>query len=150
MTSMKPATKLVKIYGLGWVGKAVKKLFPDALVQDPIQGYKTSQRAEFGFVCVPTPLKDGELDCSIVEQVIRDADEDLIIVRSTVMPGFCDYIEEDKTIWEREPLEKLASNNQLTAFKHYGFWKPMDTLRDKMQMEKIWQNDDPAWKVWSD
>lgn len=80
----------IKIYGFGWVGKAMKTLFPDALVHDPAQGMIANEKCDVAFVCVPTPLKDGRLDTSIVEDVIRECQEDLIIVRSTVMPGTCD------------------------------------------------------------
>lgn len=82
----------IKIYGYGWVGKAMKVLFPDALVHDPAQGMVCEEKGDVAFVCVPTPLKDGILDVSIVEEVVRRAQEDLITVRSTVMPGTCDKL----------------------------------------------------------
>ncbi|HOJ93652.1 MAG TPA: glucose-1-phosphate cytidylyltransferase [Fervidobacterium nodosum] len=63
-------------------------------------------------------------------------------------PKIFDYIEGDHTIWEREPLEKLAQEGNLVAYKHYGFWKAMDTLRDKMELEKIWQDGNAPWKIW--
>jgi len=84
----------IKIYGYGWVGKAVKTLFPDALIYDPAQNIFCEEKCDAAFVCVPTPLKNGKLDCSIVEEVVRNAKEDLIIIRSTVMPGVCDYLED--------------------------------------------------------
>lgn len=59
-----------------------------------------------------------------------------------------DYIEGDDTIFERQPLENLASNNQLCAFKHTGFWKPMDMLRDKKELEKLWSSGQAPWKLW--
>jgi UDPglucose 6-dehydrogenase len=78
----------IKIYGYGWVGKAMKDLFPDAVIHDPQQGYVNEDKADVAFVCVPTPNKpDGSLDTSIVEGVVRNAPEDFIIIRSTVMPG---------------------------------------------------------------
>jgi glucose-1-phosphate cytidylyltransferase len=64
-------------------------------------------------------------------------------------PEVLDYIDDDKTIWEREPLERLAKENQLAAFKHSGFWQPMDTLRDKMYLEELWNSGKAPWKVWS-
>lgn len=83
----------IKIYGYGWVGKAMKVLFPDALVRDPAQGMTTDETCDVAFVCVPTPnATKGALDISIVEQVVRDCKEDLIIVRSTVNPGTCDML----------------------------------------------------------
>lgn len=59
-----------------------------------------------------------------------------------------DLIKDDSTIWENEPLEKLAESNQLHAFKHNGFWQPMDTLRDKNQLEQLWQSGKAPWKKW--
>jgi glucose-1-phosphate cytidylyltransferase len=64
-------------------------------------------------------------------------------------PGIFDYLTEgDQTIWERTPLEEIARNNELFAFKHTGFWKPMDTLRDKVQLEDAWIKNEAPWKVW--
>lgn len=83
----------VKIYGIGWVGKAMKTLFPDALVHDPAQGLISEEQVDVSFICVPTPLKDGKLDTSIVEEVVRGCNSPLIIIRSTVMPGTCDKME---------------------------------------------------------
>ncbi len=65
-------------------------------------------------------------------------------------PAVFDYIEGDETVWEREPLENLAKDGQLVAYKHRGFWKCMDTLRDKNELEKLWQSGNPPWKVWKD
>ena len=59
-----------------------------------------------------------------------------------------DYIKDDSTIWERDPLEMLAKESQLAAFKHEGFWQPMDTLRDKIHLEELWQSGNAPWKVW--
>ncbi len=63
-------------------------------------------------------------------------------------PQIFDYIKGDDTIWEREPLENLAKDGQLVAYKHKGFWKCMDTLRDKNELESLWQSGNPPWKVW--
>jgi glucose-1-phosphate cytidylyltransferase len=63
-------------------------------------------------------------------------------------PQVLDRIEDDSTIFERGPLESLAADGQLEAFKHNGFWQPMDTLRDKMQLEALWDAGDAPWKVW--
>jgi len=63
-------------------------------------------------------------------------------------PSVFDRIEGDATILEREPLESLAADGQLGAFKHRGFWQPMDTLRDKNHLEGLWQSDAAPWKVW--
>ena len=64
-------------------------------------------------------------------------------------PEIFDYITKgDSTIFEREPLEKLAADKQLKAYKHTGFWKPMDTLKQKMELNSLWNSDNPPWKVW--
>ena len=54
----------------------------------------------------------------------------------------------DSTIWERDPLELLAEAGQLMAYRHEGFWQPMDTLREKQMLEELWQSDKAPWKVW--
>ncbi len=64
-------------------------------------------------------------------------------------PEVMDYITGDSTVWEREPLEKLAQDGKLAAYRHYGFWQPMDTLRDKHVLEDLWQSGEAPWKVWS-
>ena len=64
-------------------------------------------------------------------------------------PKVIELIETDRTIWEREPLEKLANANQLKAYQHSGFWQPMDTLRDKIYLEELWQSGKAPWKVWT-
>jgi glucose-1-phosphate cytidylyltransferase len=63
-------------------------------------------------------------------------------------PRVLDYIVDDQTIWEREPLETLASEGQLSAYQHHGFWQPMDTLRDKNHLEELWQAGAAPWKIW--
>lgn len=63
-------------------------------------------------------------------------------------PAVVSYIEGDATLWEREPMERLAREGQLTVFCHHGFWQPMDTLRDKVALEALWQSNTAAWKVW--
>ncbi len=61
-----------------------------------------------------------------------------------------DYIENDSTIWEREPLNALAKDGQLRAYAHDGFWLPMDTLRDKTQLETLWNSGKAPWKTWGE
>ncbi|MBS3955562.1 MAG: glucose-1-phosphate cytidylyltransferase [Methylomicrobium sp.] len=63
-------------------------------------------------------------------------------------PSVLDYIEGDLVSWESQPLQKLASENQLAAYLHQGFWLAMDTLRDKTQLEELWSRN-PPWRVWS-
>ena len=66
-------------------------------------------------------------------------------------PSVFDYLQGDMSnmMWEDEPLEKLTNDGQLTAFKHTGFWKPMDALRDKMELEELWKNNTAKWKKWN-
>lgn len=59
-----------------------------------------------------------------------------------------EYIKEDATIWEKEPMEKIAEQGQMQAFVHQGFWQPMDTLRDKNHLEELWSSGKAPWKVW--
>ena len=63
-------------------------------------------------------------------------------------PEIFDYLQDDSTILERTPLETLAKENKLTAFKHNGFWYAMDTLRERKYLEKLWESQKPPWKTW--
>ena len=63
-------------------------------------------------------------------------------------PEIFDYLQDDSTILERTPLETLAKENKLTAFKHNGFWYAMDTLRERKYLEKLWESQKPPWKIW--
>ncbi len=63
-------------------------------------------------------------------------------------PKVLDYIEDDTTVWERTPMEQLASSDNLTAYKHDGFWQPMDTLREKRLLENLWNSGQAPWKIW--
>lgn len=63
-------------------------------------------------------------------------------------PAVLDLLKDDDTVWEKEPLETLAEAGQLAAYPHHGFWQPMDTLRDKMHLEELWQTGKAPWKIW--
>lgn len=63
-------------------------------------------------------------------------------------PEFFDYIEGDSTVLEKSPMDKLVRENQLIAYPHLGFWQPMDTLREKINLENLWQTGEAPWKVW--
>ena len=63
-------------------------------------------------------------------------------------PRVLDYVDSDTTVWEREPLEGLARDDQLVAYRHRGYWQPMDTLRDKTVLEERWAAGDAPWKTW--
>jgi glucose-1-phosphate cytidylyltransferase len=65
-------------------------------------------------------------------------------------PGVFDYIDGDATLFEKEPLEKLAADGQLMAYQHEGFWQCMDTLRDKYLLNKLWESGKAPWKSWKE
>jgi glucose-1-phosphate cytidylyltransferase len=64
-------------------------------------------------------------------------------------PDVLDLIPDDHTLWERGPLERLAATSQLMAYRHEGFWQPMDTLRDVTNLERLWSSGEAPWKVWT-
>ncbi len=66
-----------------------------------------------------------------------------------VEPQVFDYLEDDNTVFEKDPLEKLAKENKLNAFKYYGFWQCMDTQRDKILLERLWKEKKAPWELWS-
>ena len=63
-------------------------------------------------------------------------------------PRVLDYLENDSTVWEQQPLQRLATSGELMAFEHHGFWQPMDTLRDKTYLEELWVAGNAPWKTW--
>jgi glucose-1-phosphate cytidylyltransferase len=63
-------------------------------------------------------------------------------------PRVLDYIDGDSSVWERTPMERLAAEGEIMAFKHNGFWQPMDTLRDKQKLEELWERGEAPWKIW--
>jgi glucose-1-phosphate cytidylyltransferase len=63
-------------------------------------------------------------------------------------PKIFDYIAGDASVWEQEPMERLAADGQLTAYRHKGFWQPMDTLRDKHYLEGLWESGKAPWQIW--
>lgn len=65
-------------------------------------------------------------------------------------PGIFDLIEGDSTVFEKEPLEKVAKMGELKAYKHDGFWQCMDTKREKEKLEELWASGKAPWKVWED
>ena len=65
-------------------------------------------------------------------------------------PKVIDYIAGDETLWEKEPLENLARDQQVMAFEHDGFWQPMDTLRDRHHLEELWAKGRAPWRIWDD
>lgn len=63
-------------------------------------------------------------------------------------PRVLDYLEDDATVWEQQPLQRLAADDELMAYEHHGFWQPMDTLRDKTYLEELWDSGKAPWKTW--
>lgn len=63
-------------------------------------------------------------------------------------PGVLEYIQDDQTVWEREPMSNLALKGEMVAYKHSGFWQPMDTLRDKNLLDELWESGKAPWKTW--
>ena len=93
---------------------------------------------------------------SIEEGLVRDFKEKPISEGGLINGGFfvlspkvIDYIDDDETLWERGPMERLAQAGQLAAFQHDGFWQPMDTLRDRHLLEELWSSGRAPWHVWN-
>jgi glucose-1-phosphate cytidylyltransferase len=105
---------------------------------------------------VPSPGRFGILDLAEDDRVQRfhekpDAEMGWINGGFFVLePGAIRYVDGDATTWEREPLEHLAAAGQLRAFRHTGFWKPMDTLRDKRELDALWASGRAPWQRWKD
>ena len=73
----------------------------------------------------------------------------ILLIRFFVLdPSVIDLIDGDSTSWEKEPLSTLAANNELSAFIHEGFWQPMDTLREKNELNMLWNSGEAPWKIW--
>lgn len=86
-----------------------------------------------------------------IKEFREKSDDDGKIINGGFMvmnPEVFDYIEGDSTVFEKAPLENLAKDGQLMVFRHDGFWKCMDTQRDKQQLEKMWQENEAPWKIW--
>ena len=88
---------------------------------------------------------------SLVEQFSEKPKGDGGVINGgffVLSPKCINYINNDTTVWETEPLSKLANENELMAYKHEGFWHPMDTLRDKIYLEELWISEKAPWKTW--
>lgn len=107
----------IKIYGYGYVGKVLHSLFPDAFLHDPAQGKFYKEKTDVSFIAVPTPLKDGKLDTSIVEEVIKGCDSPIIIIRSTMMPGTCDKFPDKNIVFQPEYLGEGVAHPLLNEAK---------------------------------
>lgn len=128
----------IKIYGYGWVGKAMKTLFPEALIHDPQQKMICEETADVSFVCVPTPLKNGKLDTSVVEEVVKNCDSPLIIIRSTVMPGTCDKFKNKNIVFQPEYLGETI-NHPMTDQKNRPFIILGGTPKNRRRAIELYQ-----------
>ena len=87
-----------------------------------------------------------------VQQFVEKPRSDGTLVNAgffVLSPKVLDYLDDDSTVWEQAPLQRLAAEKQLMAFEHQGFWQPMDTLRDKTFLEELWKSGDVPWAKWS-
>ena len=104
--------------------------------------------------CVHPDSRFGNLDMDDGGRVLRFREknlEDSGWINAGFMvcePGVLNYLGGDETIFEREPIERIAADGQLRAFRHEGFWQCMDTLREKEKLEELWKRGDAPWKVW--
>jgi len=117
-----------------------------------VEFHRTQKRLAT-LTAVQPPGRFGALD--IAENLITRFDEKPLGDVGWINGGFfvlspqvIDYIEGDQSIWEREPLERLAREGQLAAFLHRDFWHPMDTMRDRMHLESLWESGNAPWKTW--
>jgi len=115
--------------------------------------YHKNQKTTATITAVQPPGRFGKLDIedSKITQFVEKPSGDGNWINGgffVLEPDVFDYIEGDDTIWEKKPLEKLAMSGNLSAFKHQGFWQPLDTLRDKNYLEEMWHSEKATWKVW--
>lgn len=103
--------------------------------------------------CVRPPARFGSL-VSKGDQVVQFEEKPQIsegLINGgffVLQPSVTDLIEDDSTVWEREPMERLAREGQLAAWQHNGFWQPMDTVRDRDLLNRLWREEKADWKVW--
>lgn len=104
--------------------------------------------------CVHPPARFGRI--TLTDQKVTSFEEKPLTDGGLINGGFfilqpevVDYIDGDQTIWERDPLERLASERELVGWTHHGYWQPMDTLRDKLSLNEKWDSGKAPWKVWS-
>jgi glucose-1-phosphate cytidylyltransferase len=131
-------------------GDGVADVNIEALIQ-----FHHAHGKEATLTAIYPPGRFGALD--IVDNEVRQFQEkprgDGALINGgffVLTPKVIDRISGDDTIWEQEPLKGLANDNQLMAFKHEGFWQPMDTLRDKVYLEELLERNQAPWKLWED
>lgn len=93
-------------------------------------------------------VKKGRL--VILLRNLRGMECGLMVVFFVLEPGIFNYLKEDmdNIQWEKKPLIEIANDGQLAAYKHKGFWKPMDALRDRIELEELWSGGNAKWKIW--
>jgi len=124
----------------------------DVDIGDLVMRHKQS-RALATVTAVQPPGRYGvlKIDGSEVSEFREKLDEDGGWINGgffVLSPKVIDYIDGDQTHWEKEPMERLAAEGRLQAFRHSGFWQAMDTLREKTQLEQLWRSGDAPWKKW--
>lgn len=124
----------------------------DVNVRETIEFHK-KQKTKATMTIVQPPGRFGSVDFEghKIKQFIEKPAGDNNWINGgffVLEPSVIDYIDADETTWEREPLEKLATDGELSSYKHEGFWQPMDALRDKMHLNKLWDSGDAPWKIW--
>jgi len=124
----------------------------DLNIEELIKFHKKESRLATVTSCIP-PEKYGVLE--IKENKVISFKEKPPMEEVWVNGGFFvlepqvfDYLQNDSTIWEKEPMEGLVENNQLSAYKHHGFYQHMDTIKEKNLLNKLWQEEKAKWKVW--
>lgn len=112
---------------------------------------KMQKKVTISAVVPPARFGQLEIENGIVKNFAekpKDAEGYINGGFMVIEPEFLDYIENDKTILEREPMERAATEGEITAYTHDGFWQPMDKLHDKIHLEDLWRNDKAPWKIW--
>lgn len=102
---------------------------------------------------VPPPRRFGqlELDGTSVQQFSEKPSSEGGLINGgffVLSPKIADHLTDDSTVWEREPLMRLAAEGELQAFEHRGYWQPMDTLRERQELEALWEQGNAPWKTW--
>lgn len=125
----------------------------DVNITDLIAFHK-AQKVKATLTATIAPGRFGALDLTgnKVENFREKPKENEAMINAgffVLSPKVIDYIADDSVAWENEPLERLAEEGDLAAFHHHGFWQPMDTLRDKVRLEDLWQSGQAPWKTWS-
>lgn len=115
--------------------------------------YSQGKLATVTVVSLTSRFGDLQLDGNTVSSFKEKAVDEAKWINAgffVLKPEIFKYLDRDMSdeMWENEPLQRLTDDNQLSAFRHKGFWKPMDALRDKVELDDIWKSNKAAWKVW--